>query len=156
MEQKCIFTVDVEDWFHILDVPSTPKIEEWNNLILEEGINEAGKKAKESFDLGNVFVLNNVHEKLANFSPTWSVSHRRAVGSSETCLPVTSSFTSDMSLTKISFFPVRQIWTKKIYFLFKCICLTMIWSWTLVRTNYMKKYFFSPVKYPFNSLCSDC
>jgi polysaccharide deacetylase family protein (PEP-CTERM system associated) len=29
---KSIFTVDVEDWFHILDVPSAPDIAEWNAL----------------------------------------------------------------------------------------------------------------------------
>jgi polysaccharide deacetylase family protein (PEP-CTERM system associated) len=29
---KSIFSVDVEDWFHILDVPSAPKIDEWNAL----------------------------------------------------------------------------------------------------------------------------
>lgn len=27
-----VFTVDVEDWFHILDVPSTPPLEQWNSL----------------------------------------------------------------------------------------------------------------------------
>ena len=29
---QSIFSVDVEDWFHILDVPSTPKISEWAGL----------------------------------------------------------------------------------------------------------------------------
>ena len=29
---QSIFSVDVEDWFHILDVPSTPKISEWSGL----------------------------------------------------------------------------------------------------------------------------
>jgi polysaccharide deacetylase family protein (PEP-CTERM system associated) len=29
---KSIFTVDVEDWFHILDSPSAPDISEWNSL----------------------------------------------------------------------------------------------------------------------------
>jgi polysaccharide deacetylase family protein (PEP-CTERM system associated) len=29
---RCIFSVDVEDWFHILDVPSTPPLSEWNRL----------------------------------------------------------------------------------------------------------------------------
>ncbi len=28
----CIFSVDVEDWFHILDVPSVPAISEWSRL----------------------------------------------------------------------------------------------------------------------------
>jgi polysaccharide deacetylase family protein (PEP-CTERM system associated) len=29
---SCIFSIDVEDWFHILDVPSTPVISEWGHL----------------------------------------------------------------------------------------------------------------------------
>jgi polysaccharide deacetylase family protein (PEP-CTERM system associated) len=29
---KCVFSVDVEDWFHILDVPNAPQIEMWNEL----------------------------------------------------------------------------------------------------------------------------
>lgn len=29
---QCIFTVDVEDWFHILDVPSTPPLSQWGSL----------------------------------------------------------------------------------------------------------------------------
>jgi len=29
---KCIFSVDVEDWFHILDVPSAPDLAEWDSL----------------------------------------------------------------------------------------------------------------------------
>ncbi len=28
----CIFSVDVEDWFHILDLPSAPKISAWDSL----------------------------------------------------------------------------------------------------------------------------
>lgn len=28
----CIFSVDVEDWFHILDVPSAPDLSEWDSL----------------------------------------------------------------------------------------------------------------------------
>ena len=28
----CIFSVDVEDWFHILDVPSSPAIDKWASL----------------------------------------------------------------------------------------------------------------------------
>lgn len=28
---KCVFSVDVEDWFHILDVPSTPHLEDWDS-----------------------------------------------------------------------------------------------------------------------------
>jgi len=29
---QSIFTVDVEDWFHILDTPATPKLEDWCKL----------------------------------------------------------------------------------------------------------------------------
>ncbi len=29
---KCIFSVDVEDWFHILGLPSTPRLSEWDKL----------------------------------------------------------------------------------------------------------------------------
>src|SRR5437879_7373673 len=29
---NCIFSVDVEDWFHILDLPSTPNLSEWDSL----------------------------------------------------------------------------------------------------------------------------
>src|SRR6202035_4983137 len=30
--EQCIFSVDVEDWFHILDVPSAPDISSWATL----------------------------------------------------------------------------------------------------------------------------
>jgi polysaccharide deacetylase family protein (PEP-CTERM system associated) len=29
---KCIFSIDVEDWFHILDLPSTPQLSAWDAL----------------------------------------------------------------------------------------------------------------------------
>jgi polysaccharide deacetylase family protein (PEP-CTERM system associated) len=29
---ECLFSVDVEDWFHILDLPSTPSLSEWEKL----------------------------------------------------------------------------------------------------------------------------
>ena len=29
---RCIFSVDVEDWFHILDLPSTPDLAAWDSL----------------------------------------------------------------------------------------------------------------------------
>lgn len=29
---ECIFSVDVEDWYHILDVPSAPALAQWENL----------------------------------------------------------------------------------------------------------------------------
>lgn len=28
---KCIFSIDVEDWFHILDLPTTPPVEAWGD-----------------------------------------------------------------------------------------------------------------------------
>jgi polysaccharide deacetylase family protein (PEP-CTERM system associated) len=30
--QQCIFSVDVEDWFHILDVPGAPELSSWSRL----------------------------------------------------------------------------------------------------------------------------
>src|SRR6266568_827773 len=30
--EQCIFSVDVEDWFHILDVPAAPEIDSWSRL----------------------------------------------------------------------------------------------------------------------------
>lgn len=30
--EKCIFSVDVEDWFHVLDVPGAPDIGRWSSL----------------------------------------------------------------------------------------------------------------------------
>ena len=29
---KNVLTIDIEDWFHILDIGSTPSIEEWSKL----------------------------------------------------------------------------------------------------------------------------
>jgi len=29
---RCVLTIDVEDWFHILELPSTPKLCEWDSL----------------------------------------------------------------------------------------------------------------------------
>jgi polysaccharide deacetylase family protein (PEP-CTERM system associated) len=29
---RCVLSIDVEDWFHILDLPSTPSIGEWESL----------------------------------------------------------------------------------------------------------------------------
>lgn len=29
---KCVFTIDVEDWFHILDIPSAPPLVHWDRL----------------------------------------------------------------------------------------------------------------------------
>ena len=30
--EKCIFSIDVEDWFHFLNLPTAPKISEWDRL----------------------------------------------------------------------------------------------------------------------------
>jgi len=29
---RCVFSVDVEDWFHILDIPQAPAMHQWGNL----------------------------------------------------------------------------------------------------------------------------
>jgi polysaccharide deacetylase family protein (PEP-CTERM system associated) len=51
---KCVFTVDVEDWFHILDVESTPAVADWTRLpsrvegnfhLLLDLLSEAGVSA---------------------------------------------------------------------------------------------------------------
>lgn len=36
---KCVFSIDVEDWFHILDIPSTPPLTDWNSLPSRVEIN---------------------------------------------------------------------------------------------------------------------
>ncbi|MDO8281305.1 MAG: polysaccharide deacetylase family protein [Thermodesulfovibrionia bacterium] len=50
---KCIFSVDVEDWFHILDLPSTPAIEEWGGL--------PSRVEKNFMRLLDIFSEKNVH-----------------------------------------------------------------------------------------------
>ena len=30
--KSCLLTIDVEDWYHILDLPSAPDISEWDNM----------------------------------------------------------------------------------------------------------------------------
>lgn len=32
VQGNCVFSVDVEDWFHILDLPSTPNLNRWDSL----------------------------------------------------------------------------------------------------------------------------
>lgn len=32
IKNQCVLTIDVEDWFHILEVPSTPRLSEWDLL----------------------------------------------------------------------------------------------------------------------------
>jgi polysaccharide deacetylase family protein (PEP-CTERM system associated) len=49
---KCIFTIDVEDWFHILDLPSTPKVSEWKSL--ESHVEKNFNRLLEIFDTHNV------------------------------------------------------------------------------------------------------
>ena len=51
---KCIFSVDVEDWFHILDVPSTPKIHEWD--LLESHVEKNFNRLLDIFSEKNVRV----------------------------------------------------------------------------------------------------
>jgi polysaccharide deacetylase family protein (PEP-CTERM system associated) len=31
-DASCVFSIDVEDWFHILNVPSTPRLVDWDQL----------------------------------------------------------------------------------------------------------------------------
>jgi polysaccharide deacetylase family protein (PEP-CTERM system associated) len=50
----CVWSVDVEDWFHILDLPSTPDILEWNTLPSRVNANFA--KLLDIFDAGNIRV----------------------------------------------------------------------------------------------------
>ena len=54
MLMKCIFTVDVEDWFHILDLPSTPGVADWNTL--ESHVEKNFNRLLEIFDKYNVHV----------------------------------------------------------------------------------------------------
>jgi polysaccharide deacetylase family protein (PEP-CTERM system associated) len=51
--QTSIFSVDVEDWFHILDVPSAPTISEWSGLP---------SRVEQNFStLLDIFSAENVH-----------------------------------------------------------------------------------------------
>ena len=50
---KCIFTVDVEDWFHILDIPSTPPMSAWDSL--------PSRVEKNFFKLLEIFSEHDVH-----------------------------------------------------------------------------------------------
>lgn len=50
---KCIFSVDVEDWFHILGVPSAPPITEWDSL--------PSRVEKSLVKLLDIFGENDVH-----------------------------------------------------------------------------------------------
>jgi polysaccharide deacetylase family protein (PEP-CTERM system associated) len=36
---SCVFTIDVEDWFHIMDLPTAPKMEQWSALPSLVGAN---------------------------------------------------------------------------------------------------------------------
>jgi polysaccharide deacetylase family protein (PEP-CTERM system associated) len=51
---RCVFSVDVEDWFHILDVPSTPHLETWDSLpsVVERNF----LRLLDLFELSNVRV----------------------------------------------------------------------------------------------------
>lgn len=50
----CIFSVDVEDWFHILDVASTPEVCQWDQLPSRVEVNF--QRLLDIFDLHNVQV----------------------------------------------------------------------------------------------------
>jgi polysaccharide deacetylase family protein (PEP-CTERM system associated) len=60
-----VFSVDVEDWFHILDVPSAPKLDRWNEL--ESRVEKSTHTLLDLFDRKNVkstlFVLGWVAER---------------------------------------------------------------------------------------------
>src|SRR5208282_5830261 len=32
VDDRCVLSIDVEDWFHILDLPSTPSLVDWDRL----------------------------------------------------------------------------------------------------------------------------
>jgi len=57
---KCIFSIDVEDWYHILDLPTTPEIAQWDSLPSRVESNfakllailEAGKAKATCFFIG--------------------------------------------------------------------------------------------------------
>ncbi len=51
---KCIFTVDVEDWFHILDLPSAPDLAVWDDL--PSCVEKNFMKLLEIFDGGKIHV----------------------------------------------------------------------------------------------------
>lgn len=65
---KCIFSVDVEDWFHILDLPATPKLSEWDSL--PSRVEKNFKKLLDIFSHKNVhvtcFFLGYVAERFPN------------------------------------------------------------------------------------------
>ena len=44
----CVFSVDVEDWFHILDLPSTPPLAQWDSL--PSRVEENFRKLLDIFD----------------------------------------------------------------------------------------------------------
>lgn len=50
---NCIFTVDVEDWFHILDVPSSPPLSQWASM--------PSRVEKNFLKLLDIFSEHNVH-----------------------------------------------------------------------------------------------
>ena len=51
---KCIFSVDVEDWFHILDLPSTPDLPDWDSL--PSRVEKNFRSLLEMFDAAHVHV----------------------------------------------------------------------------------------------------
>lgn len=65
---KCIFSVDVEDWFHILGLPSTPRLSEWDKL--PSHVEKNFSKLLDIFNKKNIrvscFFLGWVAEKFPN------------------------------------------------------------------------------------------
>lgn len=65
---ECIFTIDVEDWFHILNLESTPDVSEWDSL--ESRVNTNFIKLLDIFNEHNVkascFFLGWIAEKFPN------------------------------------------------------------------------------------------
>jgi len=66
MKNINIFTVDVEDWFHILDTPVTPELKDWGSLNLRAstGINIILKLLEETGNKATFFWLGWMAEKM--------------------------------------------------------------------------------------------
>jgi polysaccharide deacetylase family protein (PEP-CTERM system associated) len=62
---KCIFSVDVEDWFHILDLPATPPLAQWDSLpsLVEQNFRKLLEIFAEQDVLVTCFFLGWVAEK---------------------------------------------------------------------------------------------
>jgi polysaccharide deacetylase family protein (PEP-CTERM system associated) len=65
---SCIFTIDVEDWFHILDLPSTPPLSQWDALpsCLEQNFLKLLDLLSEANTRATCFFLGWVAERFPN------------------------------------------------------------------------------------------